>query len=91
MIRLHQFPPAFGGDVSSFTLKFETWLRLAALPYEVVATVNPGRGRSCKLIGYGDLDRLRNVPVETELRRTAQGLSNLAAYCGRMTAHLDAI
>ena len=49
MIRLHQFPPVFGRNVSPFTLKLETWLRLAGLPYEVVATRNPGRGPKGKL------------------------------------------
>ena len=42
-------------------------------------------------IAYGCLDTLLNVPVETELKRIAQGFPNLAAYCARMTAHLDAI
>jgi hypothetical protein len=37
------------------------------------------------------LDNLLNVPIETELKRIAQGFSNLAAYCARMTAHLDAL
>ena len=233
MIRLHQFPPVFGRNVSPFTLKLETWLRLAGLPYEVVPTRNPGRGPKGKLpfiedddgtvlgdssliiehlmrtrgvdldagleplqraqalalqrliedhlyfigvwsrwadpagwrgfgpalfgslpqplrrivaafvrrqvraslraqglgrhsqtelyamgradleaislalherpfffgerpttidaIAYGCLDSLLNVPVETELKRIAQGFPNLAAYCARMTAHLDAI
>ena len=49
MIRLHQFPPVFGRNVSPFTLKLETWLRLARLPYEVVPTRNPGRGPKGKL------------------------------------------
>jgi glutathione S-transferase len=42
-------------------------------------------------IAYGCLDTLLNVPVETELKRIAQGFPKLAAYCARMTAHLDAI
>jgi glutathione S-transferase len=49
MIKLHQFPPVFGRNVSPFTLKLETWLRLAGLPYEVVPTRNPGRGPKGKL------------------------------------------
>jgi glutathione S-transferase len=44
MIKLHQFPPVFGRNVSPFTLKLETWLRLAGLPYEAVPTRNPGQG-----------------------------------------------
>lgn len=41
MIKLHQFPPVFGGKISPFTLKLETWLRVAGLPYEVVTMLNP--------------------------------------------------
>ena len=50
MIRLHQFPPVFGRNVSPFTLKLETWLRLARLPYEVVppATRAAARRASCR-------------------------------------------
>jgi glutathione S-transferase len=49
MIKLYQFPPVFGRNVSPFTLKLETWLRLAELPYEVVAIRNPGQGPKGKL------------------------------------------
>ena len=49
MIRLHQFPPVFGRNVSPFTLKLETWLRLAEVPYEIVPTRNPARGPKGKL------------------------------------------
>jgi glutathione S-transferase len=49
MIKLYQFPPVFGRNVSPFTLKLETWLRLAGLPYEVVAIRNPGKGPKGKL------------------------------------------
>lgn len=52
MIRLHQFPPVFGRNVSPFTLKLETWLRLAGLPYEVIATRNPGRAPKGKAAVY---------------------------------------
>jgi glutathione S-transferase len=36
MIQLHQFAPAWGMSVSPFCLKLETYLRMAAIPYEVV-------------------------------------------------------
>ncbi len=49
MIKLYQFPPVFGRNVSPFTLKLETWLRLAGLPYQVVAIRNPGQGPKGKL------------------------------------------
>jgi glutathione S-transferase len=42
-------------------------------------------------IAYGCLDNLINVPIETELRRIAQGFPNLAAYCARMSTRLGAI
>ena len=35
MIKLCQFPPAFGlPNASPFCMKLETWLRMAGLPYE---------------------------------------------------------
>ncbi|MFZ5532752.1 MAG: glutathione S-transferase family protein [Pseudomonadota bacterium] len=38
MIRLYQFPPAYGlPSASPFCMKVETWLRMTALPYEVMA------------------------------------------------------
>ena len=49
MIKLYQFPPVFGRNVSPFTLKLETWLKLAGLPYQVVAIRNPGQGPKGKL------------------------------------------
>ena len=44
IIRLHQFPRAWGRNVSPFTLKLETWLRLARVPFESIESVNPRRG-----------------------------------------------
>jgi glutathione S-transferase len=49
MIKLYQFPPVFGRNVSPFTLKLEAWLKLAGLPYRVVAIRNPGQGPKGKL------------------------------------------
>jgi glutathione S-transferase len=43
-IRLHQFPPAWGRNISPFALKLETWLRLAGIAYEVVEVRNPSQG-----------------------------------------------
>jgi glutathione S-transferase len=36
MIQLHQFAPSWGMSVSPFCLKLETYLRMTAIPYEVV-------------------------------------------------------
>jgi glutathione S-transferase len=35
IIRLVQFPPVWGRNVSPFALKLETWLRLSGIPFEV--------------------------------------------------------
>ena len=49
MITLYQFPPVWGRNVSPFTLKLETWLRLAGIPYQTVAVRNPGQSPKGKL------------------------------------------
>ena len=84
MIKLHQFPPVFGRNISPFTLKLEAWLRLAGLPYEVVTVLNPGRGPKGKLPFIVDddgtvvadssliiehLTRSRGVDLDRELSR----------------------
>ncbi len=35
IVRLVQFPPVWGRNVSPFALKLETWLRLSGIPFEV--------------------------------------------------------
>jgi glutathione S-transferase len=50
-----------------------------------------GRPTTIDAIAYGCLDNLLKVRIETELKRSAQALPNLVAYCARMTAHLGAI
>jgi len=82
MIKLHQFPPVFGRNISLF--KLETWLRLAGLPYEVAPTRNPGRGPKGKLPFIVDDDgaagadsslivehlaRTRGIDLDRELSR----------------------
>ena len=83
MIKLHQFPPVFGRNVSPFTLKLEAWLRLAGLPYEVVPILNPGKGPKGKLPFIVDdgtvvadssliiehLVRTRGIDLDRELSR----------------------
>jgi glutathione S-transferase len=56
MIKLYQFPPVWGRNVSPFTLKLETWLKLAGLSYEVVPVRNPGRGPKGKMPFIEDQD-----------------------------------
>jgi glutathione S-transferase len=92
VIKLYQFPPVFGRNVSPFTLKLETWLKLAGLPYEVVAIRNPGQGPKGKLPFIEDddgrfiadssliiehLSRSRGIDLDAELdpRQRAEGLA----------------
>jgi glutathione S-transferase len=56
MIKLHQFPLVWGRNISPFCLKLETWLKLAKLPYTVVAGINPRRGPKGKLPFIEDED-----------------------------------
>lgn len=49
MIKLYQFPPVLGRNISPFTLKLEAWLKLTGLPYQVVPIRNPGQGPKGKL------------------------------------------
>lgn len=48
-IVLVQFPPVWGRNFSPFTLKLETWLRLARVPYTVRYQRNPARSPKGKL------------------------------------------
>ncbi len=59
MIKLHQFPLVWGRNVSPFCLKLETWFKLAKLPYETVASLNPSRGPKGKLPFIEDEDGTR--------------------------------
>lgn len=50
MIKLHQFPPLWGlPNASPFCMKVETWLRMAALPYETAVVFNPAKAPKGKL------------------------------------------
>lgn len=59
MIKLYQFPPAWGMNVSPFTLKLETWLRLSKIDYDVIATRNLGQAPKGKLPFIEDEDGTR--------------------------------
>jgi glutathione S-transferase len=85
-IRLHQFPPVWGRNVSPFTLKLETWLRLAGIRYEVVEVRNPKHGPKGKLPFIEDggrkvgdsgliiehLARTRGIDLDAGLDRAAR-------------------
>lgn len=59
MIKLYQYPPAWGFNVSPLTLKLETWLRLSSIDYETVAMRNPGKAPKGKLPFIEDDDGTR--------------------------------
>lgn len=48
-VRLHQFPRVWGRNISPFTLKLESWLTLAGIPFEIVETTNPRAGPKGKI------------------------------------------
>lgn len=56
-VRLHQFPPVWGRNISPFTLKLESWLTLAKVPFEIVATMNPKAGPKGKIPFIEDGDQ----------------------------------
>jgi len=50
MIRLHQYPAAWGlTSLSPFCIKVENYLRLRGIPYETVEEINPRRGPKHKM------------------------------------------
>ena len=56
-VRLHQFPKVWGRNISPFTLKLESWLTLARIPFEIVETVNPRAGPKGKIPFIEDGDK----------------------------------
>jgi glutathione S-transferase len=48
-VTLVQFPPVWGRNVSPFTLKLETWLKLAEIPYTVRHSTDLGKAPKRKL------------------------------------------
>lgn len=75
MIKLHQYPPAWGFNVSPFTLKLETWLRLSGIDHEIVELRNPGKAPKGKLPFIEDDDGTRvadSTLIIDYLKRTRQ-------------------
>lgn len=86
MIKLHQFPRVWGRNISPFTLKLETWLILAGVPFEVVEDTNLWRAPKGKLPFIEDdgrrigdsqmiiehLGRTRGVDLDAGLDRLAR-------------------
>lgn len=59
MIRLYQYAPAWGMNVSPFTLKLETWLKLSNLDYQTIALRTPSQSPKGKLPFIQDEDGTR--------------------------------
>ncbi|MGI9435500.1 MAG: glutathione S-transferase family protein [Geminicoccaceae bacterium] len=73
MIKLYQFPPAWGFNFSPLTLKLETWLKLSKLDYQVVTIRNPGKAPKGKLPFIEDDDGTRiadSTLIIDHLKRT---------------------
>lgn len=75
MIKLYQYPLSWGMNVSPFTLKLETWLKLSNLDYQVIAVRNPGSAPKGKLPFIEDDDGTRVADsslIIDHLKRTRQ-------------------
>jgi glutathione S-transferase len=73
MIKLHQYPPFWGRNISPFTLKLETWLKLSKLDYEVVVSRTPKSAPKGKLPFIEDDDGTRigdSTLIIDHLKRT---------------------
>ncbi|MGH1480773.1 MAG: glutathione S-transferase family protein [Geminicoccales bacterium] len=75
MIKLYQYPSSWGMNVSPFTLKLETWLKLSHIDYQVVSSHNPGKAPKGKLPFIEDEDGTRigdSTLIIDYLKRTRQ-------------------
>ncbi|MGI9484416.1 MAG: glutathione S-transferase family protein [Geminicoccaceae bacterium] len=75
MIKLYQYPMSWGMNVSPFTLKLETWLRLSNLDYQVIAVHSPRSAPKGKLPFIEDDDGTRIADsslIIDHLKRTRQ-------------------
>ena len=75
MIKLYQYPPSWGMNVSPFTLKLETWLKLSKLDYQIIAKRSPGSAPKGKLPYIEDTDGTRigdSSLIIEHLKRTRQ-------------------
>lgn len=75
MIKLYQYPSSWGINVSPFTLKLETWLKLSHIDYEIVEQHSPGTSPKGKLPFIEDEDGTRiadSTLIVDYLKRTRQ-------------------
>jgi glutathione S-transferase len=83
-IKLFQFPRMFGiPNLSPFCCKLETWLRIARIPYEVVATPDPRKAPKGKLPFIEDAGvRIADTSIIVDHLVKTRGVD--------LDAHLDA-
>ncbi len=75
MIKLFQYPSAWGMNISPFTLKLETWLKLSKIDYRIVEQHGPGKAPNGKLPFIEDEDGTRiadSTLIIDHLKRTRQ-------------------
>ena len=75
MIKLYQYPSSWGMNVSPFTLKLETWLKLSHIEYQIIESHNPGKAPKGKLPYIEDEDGTRigdSTLIIDHLKRTRQ-------------------
>ncbi len=75
MIKLYQYPPIWGMNVSPFTLKLETWLKLSQIEYRVVESRDPRKAPKGKLPFIEEPDGSRigdSTLIIDHLKRTRQ-------------------
>ena len=75
MIKLYQYPSSWGMNVSPFTLKLETWLKLSQLDYRIIPSTNPRNAPKGKLPFIEDEDGTRIADsslIIDHLKRTRQ-------------------
>ncbi len=80
MIKLYQYPLSWGMNVSPFTLKLETWLRLSNLDYQVIAVHSPRSAPKGKLPYIRDGDKL--VADSELIRKHLEQGYGVNAYAG---------
>ncbi len=75
MIKLFQYPKAWGVNISPFTLKLEAWLKLSKIDYRIVEQRSPGKAPKGKLPFIEDEDGTRvadSTLIIDHLKRTRQ-------------------
>jgi glutathione S-transferase len=89
---LVQFPPVWGRNVSPFTLKLESWLKLAAIPYTTRSSTNLARAPKGKLPYIEDgLVAIGDSSLIIEHLKTTRGIDPDAGLSDRELAEAVAL